>query len=113
MEEKIQIFLEETKSISTERYEIVRAIRNLFLEINPSFKEGFKYGGITYDLLDELIGGIYSYAEHVSIEFSHGADLSDIYNVLEGTGKYRRRIKIKNFTDIKSKPVSYYIEQFV
>ena len=111
MQEKIQTFLDEAKTISAERYEIIRTIRDAFLNADFGFTEGFKYGGTTYNISDELIGGIYSYKEHVSIEFSHGANFSDPHSVLEGNGKHRRHIKIKEFSDIEKKFVSSYIQQ--
>jgi hypothetical protein len=111
MEAKIKTFLEDAITISTERYEIICAIRDAFLNANLGFTEGFKYGGITYNISNELIGGIYSYKEHVSIEFSHGVTFSDPHHILEGGGKHRRHIKIRSLSDIKEKLVVSFIQQ--
>ena len=111
MEEKVQTFLEDAKAISQERYEIISTIREAFLKAGLGFVEGFKYGGTTYNISGELIGGIFSYKEHVSIEFSYGANFSDPHKVLEGSGKQRRHIKIKTLSDIEKKLVSFYIRQ--
>ena len=111
MNEKIEIFLEGTKTVSPERFVAVSAIRDMFLKSDHVFEEGFKYGGITYSLSGELIGGIYSYAKHISIEFSYGAKFSDPFDVLEGGGKHRRHIKIKEISEIEKKSVFSYIQQ--
>jgi len=111
MEGKIQTFLEDAKIISAERFEIICAIRDAFLQANLGFAEGFKYGGITFNVSGELIAGIFSYKKHVSIEFSHGADFSDPHDVLEGSGMHRRHIKINSLSDIETKSVISYIQQ--
>ncbi len=111
MNEKVEEFLESAKTVSRDRFEAVSAIRDIFLKSDHGFEEGFKYGGITYSLSGELIGGIYSYAKHISIEFSSGAKFSDPFGVLEGGGKHRRHIKIKEILEIEEKSISSYIQQ--
>ena len=49
------------------------------------------------------VGGIYSYKDHVSLEFSNGARLDDRNGVLEGSGKLRRHVKLYNKDDIEKK----------
>ena len=111
MDAKVQAFLAQAKEVSNERFEIISTIREAFLASHLGFVEGFKYGGPTYNRSGELIGGIYSYKEHVSIEFSHGATFSDPQGALEGNGKNRRHIKIKQLSDIESKHIAFYINQ--
>lgn len=62
---------------------------------------------------DALIGGIYSYKEHVSIGFSNGADFIDNDSILEGGGKKRRHLKIYENDDIVQKNVEYFVSQAV
>ncbi|NOX92398.1 MAG: DUF1801 domain-containing protein, partial [Gammaproteobacteria bacterium] len=67
--------------------------------------------GLVFNLSNTLIGGIYVYEKHLSIEFSHGAELSDPNNILEGKGKKRRHIKIHVAKDIDEKKVDYFVRQ--
>jgi hypothetical protein len=113
MDNKVKQFLNDLQSLSSERYETVSAIRNLFSDIKPPLEEGFKYGGIAYSFSGNLIGGIYVYKEHLSIEFSYGAHFLDSHKVLEGGGKGRRHIKIRELKDVKDKFVSFYIQEMM
>lgn len=110
---KIDEFLEDLRFVSSERFELVRAIQKLFNEADPNLTEGIKYGGLTFSKSKALIGGIFSYKEHISIEFSDGADFPDPYGVLEGGGKRRRHIKLKNLADIDDKSVVSYVREAV
>ncbi len=111
MDDKVKQFLDNLQSLSTERYETVSEIRELFRNVKPPLEEGFKYGGIAYSCSDNLVGGIYVYKEHFSIEFSYGAHFPDPYKVLEGGGKGRRHIKIREPKDVDNKSVSFYIQE--
>lgn len=111
MNDKVQEFLDDLQTSSPQRFEIVSTIRELFSATTPPLEEGFKYGGITYSFSGDLVGGIYVYKEHLSIEFSNGAHFPDPHNVLEGGGKGRRHIKIRELKDIEEKSVSFYIQE--
>lgn len=82
--------------MSTEKYEMVQSIRALFLGVKDELVEDIKYGGVVYLADKTLVGGIFVYKNHISIEFSNGAQLPDPSGVLEGNGKLRRHIKIIN-----------------
>ena len=72
------------------------------------------YGGTIFELeVDNpksRIGGVYGYANHVSIEFAKGTFLSDPHGVLEGSGKYRRHIKLFRLSDIEDKHCCGYLD---
>lgn len=104
-------FLEDLRFVSPERYELVCAIQTLFNQESPNVTEGIKYGGLTFSVSRGLIGGIFSYKEHVSIEFSDGADFPDPDGVLEGGGKRRRHSKLKSLKDIDDKSVIFYVRE--
>ncbi|MDH7792434.1 hypothetical protein [Ochrobactrum sp. AN78] len=53
--------------------------------------------------------GIFSFKDHLNLEFSHGATFLDPYGLLRGAGSLRRHIRLQQFSDIESKHVSYYI----
>lgn len=108
---KVNEFLEDLRLVSPERYELVCAIQKLFNQADPNVTGGVKYGGLTFSTSKGLVGGIFSYKEHVSIEFSDGADFPDPGGVLEGGGKRRRHIKLRSLNDINNKSVVTYVRE--
>ena len=111
--EKVNEFLLDIKATFPDRLETVEEIRKTFFDENPEIEEGFKYGGIIFNVSGQLVGGIYLYKQHISIEFSGGAKFNDKNSLLEGKGKMRRHLKILEKSDIKDKNVSSYIKQAV
>ena len=110
---KVNDFLLKTQASSPDSFETIETIRTLFLKENSQLTEDIKYGGIIFNSADKLIGGIYPYKEHISIEFSQGASFSDPSKLLEGKGKMRRHLKIQNFNDIQAKNTLFFIKQAV
>ena len=94
---------------SFEFHDMVVRIRSLFLETCPGLTETVKYGGIVFLNKGELIGGIFVYREHVSVEFSQGASFADPDAVLEGKGKYRRHIKLHGLEEVETRQVADFI----
>lgn len=47
----------------------------------------------------------------VSFEFGSGAYMNDPHKILEGTGKFRRHLKIRSLTDIEDKKVDFFVKQ--
>ena len=76
-QQKITNFIQDIQAINPEQVESLLAIRTLFNEINKTLTEEIKYGGLVFLNSDTLIGGIFPYKNHLSIEFSNGADFSD------------------------------------
>ncbi len=107
--EKIDEFLEDIQFQSPEKFESLKSIRKIFQDANPELDEGIKYGGLVFNLSNTLMGGIFVYSEHISIEFSFGAELADSERILEGKGKKRRHIKIRKIQDIQDKRVKNFI----
>ena len=95
--------------------DIKDALAVLVGEINPDIRLVPKYGGHvmcpnegddkTFD------GGICTYKDHVSLEFSDGASLDDPNGVLEGKGKHRRHLKLKSASDITAKDAQSFLTQ--
>ncbi len=73
------------------------------------------YGGLVFErelgTAKSCVCGIYTYSEHIGLEFTHGAALADPMGVLEGAGKYRRHIKLRSMGDILAKDIEGYIAQ--
>lgn len=111
--DRVNRFLDDIRDLSHENFEILSAIRVLFLEASDDLTEGIKYGGLVFERENRLIGGIFVYKNHLSIEFSEGATFQDAYKVLEGNGKYRRHIKCRTLSDVEEKHCTAYIVQAV
>jgi hypothetical protein len=105
--DRITKLLEDIRLLSEERYKLVQSLRKLILSLE-GISEEVKYGGILF-AADKPFCGIFSYANHVSLEFSTGAALPDKHKVLEGDGKLRRHIKLVSIQDIESKHVREYV----
>lgn len=110
--EKIQLFLEETRMHSEEQYEILQKLREIVFHHYPATKERMMYGGIMFSLEDDF-GGIFVRKKHISFEFSTGFKMNDPENLLEGTGKFRRHLKIRSLQDIDDKKVNFFVEQAI
>lgn len=106
---KVEWFLQDILFQSPENYRIIESIRKIFNDSNSDLEEDIKYGGLVFKLEHTLMGGIFVYSKHISIEFSFGAELPDPDKLLEGKGKKRRHIKIHQIQDIKDKHVTYFV----
>lgn len=106
--ERIAKLLEDIRLLSDDRFKLVQSLRKLILGLDAAVSEEVKYGGILF-AAGKPFCGIFSYANHVSLEFSDGASLPDKHKVLEGEGKLRRHIKLTAIQDIESKHVRDYL----
>ncbi len=112
----VQAFLNEKKESNELHFKILQQLRKIVFTQKPMVEERMMYGGIMFSLEDDLggdvdFGGIFSSKKHVSFEFSQGCDLKDSDSHLEGTGKFRRHLKIKALSDVTDKNVSFYVDQ--
>ncbi|MGL1935037.1 MAG: DUF1801 domain-containing protein [Fibrobacterales bacterium] len=113
---QVQVFLDDKKGSNELHYKILQKLRTIVLDALPNVDERMMYGGIMFSLEDDLgndedFGGIFSSKKHVSFEFSQGYTLDDPKKKLEGTGKYRRHLKVKELSDITDKDVLFFVEQ--
>ncbi|WP_077964502.1 DUF1801 domain-containing protein [Ensifer adhaerens] len=106
---RIQALLNEIELHRGEQFAIVTRLRDIALASGSAITEELKYGGILFSSKDSFCG-IFSYAHHVTLEFSRGATLPDPHAVLEGTGKLRRHIKLLQVADIEANHVAQYVE---
>lgn len=106
----VQVLLDDLRFCNSAIYELAIAIRAVIRATVPSASEEVKYGGLLFSS-EVPFCGIFSYAGHVSVEFSRGCDLQDDFGVLEGKGKFRRHIKILAAEEIQTKHVSHYVRQ--
>ncbi|WP_373974041.1 DUF1801 domain-containing protein [Chitinibacter sp. SCUT-21] len=114
---KVRAFLDDIALINPERHQLISAIHALILGLDAGVSEEIKYGGILFSAggsaksAAQPFCGIFSYTAHVSVEFSHGAQLRDEFAVLEGAGKFRRHIKLTSEQDIERKQLPTYLAQ--
>ena len=97
--------------------EIKDTLAELIGEIAPEIRLVAKYGGHVMcpdpESDKHFIGGIFTYKDHVSLEFSNGAALEDLGGHLEGSGKKRRHLKLKCVGDIAAKNAGAYLRQIL
>lgn len=108
---KIDDFISDVLLVDEKKGEIVISLRKLILKTFPKSEEEIKYGGLVFIIDKRLFCGIFLRKNHISVEFDSGAEMSDPDRFLEGSGKYRRHLKIKKFDDIKNKNTGYYLRQ--
>ena len=89
---QIDKFMKELSTSDFEKYEILVWLRNIVWDTFSKISETFKYGGILFSL-KENFGGLFVSKKHTSFEFSYGYKLTSKLK-LEGTGKYRRHLKV-------------------
>lgn len=94
---------------------IASAVKTLVVEIAPNVTFEPKYGGEVFvpDAAHPkiFVGGVFVYKDHVSVEFSNGATLTDPGGSLEGKGKARRHVKLRVLADIEGKDLSGFLHQ--
>lgn len=106
--DRISKLLEDIRLLDPARFELVQALRELILGLSAPISEEVKYGGFLFSA-GKPFCGVFSYAKHVSLEFSAGASLQDEFKVLEGEGKLRRHIKLLSLQDISGKHIREYL----
>lgn len=105
----VDALVEDIRLLSEERHETVQAVRALVKKLfGPLAEEEVKYGGILFSSGIQF-GGVFAYKEHVSVEFGHGAAIQDTLGHLEGSGKFRRHIKLKCLADIDDRQLAHYL----
>jgi hypothetical protein len=95
-----------------DRHALVLAIRQAIFAVAPDAAERVMYGGIMFSAPTQCCG-VFAYAEHVSVEFGRGRELDDPRGVLEGQGKFRRHIKLRNAADIANKHLADYVRRAI
>ncbi|MBH1964108.1 MAG: DUF1801 domain-containing protein [Comamonadaceae bacterium] len=104
----VEALLEDIRFLSEDRHATVQAVRSLMKKLAKPLSEEVKYGGILF-ASGVQFGGVFAYKDHVSVEFSRGASITDTWGHLQGGGKLRRHIKLKTLTDIETTHLADYI----
>ena len=96
--------------------ELIKALIQIVLEAEPQMEEAIKWNRITFTLngnWNHWICGIEQAKKHVSFVFHKGALLKDSSDLLQGTGKYTRQIRVTGLADINKKKLIDLIKQAV
>lgn len=104
----IETLLDDIRLLGTEQYALVEFVRELVKKTISPVSEEVKYGGIMF-FSDVHFCGVFAYKKHVSVEFSHGARITDVLGYLEGGGKGRRHLKLRSIEDIEMKHLADYL----
>lgn len=107
---QVEKFLEEIMMFNDEQFEILQKLREIVFKVYPETTERMMYGGIMFSLEGDF-GGIFVRKHHVSFEFGNGFTMNDTDKLLEGSGKYRRHLKIRSVSDIADKKVDFFVKQ--
>jgi len=109
--EKVQQFLSEIMMIDPEKHRSLMEMRDFVFTIYPRAEERMMYGGILFSEEVEDFCGLFVRKHHISLEFSQGVQMNDPNRFLEGTGKFRRHLKIRAYEEIKGKEVVSFVKQ--
>lgn len=104
----VQSLVEDIRLLSETNHDIVEAVRALVKKTFNASSEEVKYGGILFSSGVQFCG-VFSYKEHVTVEFGSGAKIKDDIGLLEGAGKGRRHLKLKSVAEIKTKKLAEYL----
>lgn len=96
-----------------ESHQLLTHIRDAIIASGHNFTEGIKWGTPGYWLPEVSRRNIVYIAPHnnyVRLGFFNGATMPDPQNLLEGTGKKLRHIKVHNLSDITPQTLTNYIQ---
>ncbi|KKC36515.1 hypothetical protein WH87_14315 [Devosia epidermidihirudinis] len=95
---------------SPTHHAMVLALQAIVHANAPGADEAVKYGGLYY-ATTRPFGGIFTYAEHISLEFTRGVELDDPAGLLRGEGKHRRHLRFTTPDDIDAAVIGPYVAQ--
>jgi hypothetical protein len=89
-------------------YTLRELIRKSAKSLQPSIKWGYPcFAGVGN------VCSIMPYPDHINLVFFRGAELADPDELLEGTGKGMRHVKIRTAKDIRKRAISDLIQKAV
>lgn len=104
--------LEKIQSWPEPQQQIALRIREIIAGTGAGLEEGIKWGHPTY-YDRENICSIIPHRDHVNLQLFHGSGLDDPENILEGTGKRMRHIKITNIDKIYEEAIRSFVRQSI
>ena len=113
MNTKVEELLADFEMVNPALSGIIHQVRERVLAIAPDCEEKVMYGGLIYATPGRMFCGLFLRKQHVSVEFDLGYLLEDENGLLEGGGKYRRHLKLRDLDDINAKQVEHFIRQSI
>lgn len=107
---KVEQLVHDLQLTHPDLHAIVQAVRSVVRSVAPKVSERVMYGGILFSAPEQFCG-VFAYSAHVTMEFGKGAEMENPHRALEGSGKFRRHIKLQTLADIESKHLQDYIAQ--
>lgn len=96
---------------------IVEQLNEMIINLTPDATLRSMYGGTVIELKKDVpksrVGGIYAYADYVTLEFAKGVTFDDPNSVLEGSGRLRRHVKLRDMEDIRTKCCDSFLQQAI
>lgn len=101
----------ETK-VEPELRPLVTALRDVLKENAPKAQEVISYGMLTYGLKRPL-AWILPSKTGITLGFREGMHFEDKHNLLRGTAKHAKHIRMKRLDEVDKPALRYYIKQAV
>jgi hypothetical protein len=92
--------------------QIAEALRRLILAADPELKESIKWGNPVYEK-QGFVCYLAATKAYISLGFFNGAGLSDPNQVIEGTGKKMRHVKVRHVDDIRNRQFTAWAREAV
>lgn len=96
-----------------ESHQLLTDIRSAIIASGHNFTEGIKWGTPGYwlpEISRRNIVYIAPHSNYVRLGFFNGATMPDPQNLLEGTGKKLRHIKVHNLSNITPQTLTNYVQ---
>lgn len=107
---KIADLLDAIGSANPTNHAVVLTLRALVAATAPDADEVVKYGGLLYSTTRPFCG-IFAAANHVTLEFSRGAELTDAAGLLLGKGQFRRHMHFTTPEAVDAAVVGPYVAE--
>ena len=87
-------------SEEAEQPELLTELRQLLFSVEPAFAEEFKWNRPCYKLNTQVCY-LNKFKSYAALGFHRGADLADPFQLLIGSGKEMRHVKVHTMSDAK------------
>ena len=94
-----------------EHRETVAMLRVLVRECAPHAEEVISYGMPVFKARNKIFAWIIATKKDITFSFREGVQLEDKFNLLRGTGKHARHMKIKSVDSVDRDVLRFYIGQ--
>ncbi len=108
---EIEKLIQDFELVNPRLLPIIISLRKMVFKLAPVAEEKKMYGGIIFSSPGRMFCGLFLRKNHISVEFDLGYLLEDKDKLLEGSGKYRRHLKIHNQEEVIKKKVERYIKE--